>query len=241
MTGRKGVVSLNRNMTGERTDIEKQFNLIAEEYDRNRRKFIPCFDDFYERTTEFIASNIEVPKQIVDLGAGTGLLTYFWYRQCPDSQYILVDIADEMLNVARKRFDAVQNVSYQVGNYIHKLPDATFDMVISALSIHHLENEEKKKLFAKIYDSLPPGGLFVNYDQFCAGQHEINHWFNSCWENKLANSGLTDQDIALWRERRKLDRECAVRQEEDLLRDSGFETVECVYSYQRFSVIVAVK
>ena len=26
--------------------IEDQFNLIAEEYDMNRRKFIPCFEDY---------------------------------------------------------------------------------------------------------------------------------------------------------------------------------------------------
>lgn len=67
-------------------DIEKQFNLIAEEYDRNRRKFIPCFDDFYISTTKFIVSNIDKPGRILDLGAGTGLLTYFWYQQCPDAE-----------------------------------------------------------------------------------------------------------------------------------------------------------
>ncbi len=93
-------------------DIEKQFNMIAEEYDGNRRKFIPCFDDFYEGTTKFIVSNINIPKRIIDLGAGTGLLTYFWYQQCPDSEYVLVDIADEMLNVARKRFNSIGNISY---------------------------------------------------------------------------------------------------------------------------------
>ena len=108
-------------------DIEKQFNMIAEEYDGNRRKFIPCFDDFYESTTKFIVSNINIPKRIIDLGAGTGLLTYFWYQQCPDSEYVLVDIADEMLNVARKRFNSIGNISYQVMNYIDKLPDTTYD------------------------------------------------------------------------------------------------------------------
>ena len=128
-------------------DIEKQFNMIAEEYDGNRRKFIPCFDDFYESTTKFIVSNINIPKRIIDLGAGTGLLTYFWYQQCPDSEYVLVDIADEMLNVARKRFNSIGNISYQVMNYIDKLPDTTYDTVISALSIHHLEDEDKIKLF----------------------------------------------------------------------------------------------
>lgn len=129
-------------------DIEKQFNMIAEEYDGNRRKFIPCFDDFYESTTKFIVSNINIPKRIIDLGAGTGLLTYFWYQQCPDSEYVLVDIANEMLNVARKRFNSIGNISYQVMNYIDKLPDTTYDTVISALSIHHLEDEDKIKLFS---------------------------------------------------------------------------------------------
>lgn len=221
--------------------IETQFNLIAEEYDSNRRKFIPCFDDFYKNTTQFIVSNIEQPKQIVDLGAGTGLLTYFWYRLCPDSKYVLVDIADEMLNVARKRFDGMANISYQTENYIYKLPDTIFDTVISALSIHHLEDADKKKLFARIYDSLPNGGRFVNYDQFCAGLPQMDQWFDSYWERQLAKSGLTDKDLQLWRERRKLDRECTVEQEVHMLKDCKFKMVKCVYSYQKFSVIVAVK
>lgn len=93
-------------------DIEKQFNLIAEEYDSNRRKFIPCFDDFYQSTTKFIASNIMKPKQVLDLGAGTGLLSYFWYQQHPASEYVLVDIADEMLH--KCQFKVVKCVySYQ--------------------------------------------------------------------------------------------------------------------------------
>lgn len=83
-------------------DIERQFNLIAEEYDFGRRKFIPCFDDFYGATTEFITSNIDEPGRVIDLGAGTGLLTYFWYQRYPDAEYVLMDIADEMLRVAKK-------------------------------------------------------------------------------------------------------------------------------------------
>lgn len=49
-------------------NIEEQFNLIANEYDANRRKFIPCFDDFYKSTTEFISYNINSPRKILDLG-----------------------------------------------------------------------------------------------------------------------------------------------------------------------------
>lgn len=221
--------------------IEEQFNLIAEEYDVNRKKFIPCFNDYYESSTKFIAANIAAPKRILDLGAGTGLLSYFWYKQFPSSEYVLVDIADEMLNVARRRFDGINSVSYQMMDYTNGLPEGDFDVITSALSIHHLENEDKMKLFAQIYERLPDDGLFANYDQFCAGQAELNGWFDSYWENQLADSGLTDNDIALWKERRKLDKECSVEEEIEMLSGCGFKTVKCIYSCQKFSVIIAIK
>ena len=222
-------------------EIEKQFNLIANEYDKNRRKFLPCFDDFYINTTNFIAYNIAEPRQILDLGAGTGLLSYFWFPHYPTAHYVLADIAEEMLEIARKRFSGMANISYQTVDYVSTFPSGNFDAVISALSIHHLENEEKQALFARIYEALPAGGILVNYDQFCAAQEEMNNWYNAYWENQLENSGLTVRDLALWKERRKLDRECSVEQEEEMLSRCGFRTVRCVYSYQKFSVIVAIK
>ncbi len=221
--------------------IQEQFNLIAKEYDANRRKFIPCYDDFYDGTTAFIAANIKDAKRIVDLGAGTGLLTSYWYSRFPQAEYILVDIASEMLDIARKRFAGLDNVSFGIENYIDKLPDASFDTVISALSIHHLEDGDKSALFAKIYHDLPNGGVFVNYDQFCAGDGELDGWYDSYWEGQLYDSGLAARDIELWKERRKLDRECSVEREIGMLSSCGFKSVKCVYSYHKFAVIVAIK
>ena len=222
-------------------NIEEQFNLIAKEYDANRRKFIPCFDDFYENTTKLIASNIDVPKRVLDLGAGTGLLTYYWLKEFQNTQYILVDIADEMLEISKKRFAGLGNVSHQTMDYTKQLPDGKFDAIISALSIHHLEDVQKTDLFYRIYDALPNGGVFVNYDQFCGGTPMMNRWFDSYWEKQLHNSGLTDRDIALWQERRKLDRECTVEKEVEMLRQCNYADVKCLYSYHKFSVIMAVK
>jgi ubiquinone/menaquinone biosynthesis C-methylase UbiE len=221
-------------------NIEEQFNRIAEEYDINRRKFIPCFDDFYLSTTKFISSSIEKPRRIVDLGAGTGLLTYFWYQQFPNSEYILMDIADDMLNVAKRRFSGIDTISYQVGDYTACLP-SDFDAVISALSIHHLEDADKAKLISRIYSGLPTGGVFVNYDQFCASQPEMEGWLNSYWESFASGSGLSQRDLELWHQRRKLDKECTVEQETDMLLGCGFKVVQCVYLYHKFAVIVAVK
>ncbi len=222
-------------------NMETQFNLIAEQYDQNRRKFIPCFDDYYQSTTKLIAANLAKPTRILDLGAGTGLLSYFWYQQFPTSEYVLVDIAEEMLNIARKRFAELDNVSCQILDYAQELPAAEFDAIISALSIHHLEDAQKQDLFARIYRKLPSGGIFVNYDQFCAGPAKLNAWYDAYWQRQLADSGLTANDIALWQERKKLDKECFVEAEIEMLRNCKFETVQCIYSYHKFSVLIAVK
>lgn len=228
---------MEENMDG----IEKQFNRIAKEYDENRRKFIPCFEDYYKHTTKLILSNLDTPKSVLDLGAGTGLLTCYWYQECKTADYVLVDIADEMLDISRKRFAGLENIHHQLCDYTKQLPDGKFDAVISALSIHHLEDRQKAELFYRIYEMLPVGGVFANYDQFCAGSPMLDQWFDSYWEKQLYKSGLTDTDIELWRERRKLDRECSVEEEIKMLKECRFSDVKCLYSYHKFSTIIAIK
>ena len=222
-------------------DIKEQFNLIAKTYDSNRKRFIPCFDDFYGNITKMIAASIDYPKKILDLGAGTGILSSFWYPHFPKAEYTLVDIAEDMLDVAKKRFAGLHNISYKVMDYTNGLEEVESDLVISALSVHHLEDDLKQALFTQIYENLPEKGMFINYDQFCVEDPLINTWINAHWENQVIQSGLSQEDIDLWKERRKLDREISVEKEIKMLRESGFEKTECVYRFQKFSVIAAIK
>ncbi|MBQ7704949.1 MAG: class I SAM-dependent methyltransferase [Selenomonadaceae bacterium] len=215
--------------------------MVAGEYDSNRRKFVPCFDDFYIGTTKFIAENISSPQKILDLGAGTGLLTKFWLEYFPNAEYILIDIAADMLKVAAQRFSNAKNIFCRVMDYLKDFPAETFDAVISALSIHHLADGDKLELFEKIYSALPEGGIFVNYDQFCAETLTAESWYKKYWQSQLIESGLTAHDLELFAERVKLDKECSVTAECKILRRAGFKIIQCVYTCQKFSVIVAVK
>ena len=219
--------------------VTEQFNLIAAEYDSGRRKFIPCFDEYYEKTTDFVASILKNPRRIADLGAGTGLLTMYYYRHFQTAEYILVDAAEEMLSVARKRFSGLGNIVYQVWDYSRKLPEGPLDLVISALSIHHMETEQKMKVFRDIRQKLPSGNWFVNYDQFCGNSPEMSEILDRYWLGHLSGSGLSDGELALWRERRKLDRECSVKDELVMLEQCGFRHAECIYRSGKFAVIAA--
>ncbi len=222
-------------------ESEKQVNLIAEGYDENRRRFIPCYDAYYGETTAFLAASLPVPKRILDLGAGTGLLSSVWYHYFDKAVYVLMDSAEDMLQVARKRFAGKENISYLVRDYAEGVPDDAFDTIISSLSIHHLESVQKEALFQDIYAKLPVGGIFVNYDQFCAGTAPMNACFDSYWVNQLKLSGLTEPEFQQWYERRKLDRECSMEEEQIMLEKSGFRWVKCIFVQQKFAVLCAMK
>lgn len=221
--------------------IDQQFNRIAKEYDANRRKFIPCFDEFYKETTAFLARYINKPAHILDLGAGTGLLTAFWYEHFPQAEYVLVDVAQQMLDVARRRFAALPNVAYTVSDYADGLPSVRFDTVISALSVHHLEDGQKQRLFNDVFAKLPAGGCFVNYDQFCYPDAQLDEEVTAFWEHRIREAGIGEHDMALMHERRKLDRECSVADELRMLRAAGFTSPSCLYQCSKFAVIAALK
>ena len=219
--------------------VERQFNLVAGEYDSGRRKFIPCFDAYYEKTTSLVISMAGKPRRIIDLGAGTGLLAMYYYRHLPEAEYLLVDVAEEMLRVAEKRFAGSGNVRFLVADYTQYLPEMEFDLAISALSIHHLENEQKRALFKKLHQRLAPGNWFINYDQFCSADPELDALITRYWVENLYRSGLSENELARWQERRKLDRECSVQEELSMLRQSGFSSVECIFLDGKFAVIAA--
>ena len=51
------------------------------------------------------------------------------------------------------------------GDYSRADLEGPYDIVCSALSIHHLITEDKYKLFERIFSALNTGGLFINADQ----------------------------------------------------------------------------
>ncbi len=114
-------------------------------------------------------------------------------------------------------------------------------MVISALSIHHLEHAQKKWLFKMIFDSLPSGGVFVNYDQFSSENDAIHRKTAKYWTEQIRASGLSEKEFCRWMERKKLDRECSVSQEINWMKESGFQIVDCIYFQGKFGVIRAEK
>lgn len=221
-------------------DIQQQFDLIARQYDEGRRCFIPSFDDYYTRSVSLLKNLKSQASKIVDLGAGTGLLTKEIYMLYPDASFSLIDLSDDMLKIARQRFEGLENFDYIVADYSKNLP-SNADIICSALSIHHLEDKEKQSLYIEIFRSLPEGGIFINLDQFCADSSFINRAWEEWWLNYINNSGITHEAKTKWLERKKLDREVSITNTIAMLQQAGFKHIECVYQFMKFGTIIAVK
>lgn len=97
---------------------------------------------------------------ILDLGIGAGETAQRVLELHAHSHLVGIDSSSEMLRGAAHVLPAGR-VTLLEQDLAAPLPDRDFDLVISALAIHHLEGNKKAELFAEVARHLRPGGLFV--------------------------------------------------------------------------------
>ena len=219
--------------------IKAVFDQYASQYDGSRRKLIPCFADFYRTAREIIPFAHEEKLTILDLGAGTGLLTSMIAADFVKARFVLMDISEGMLDKARKRLGGSANeFTYIVADYsrMPSLLGGPFDLIMSSLSIHHLDQQQKQELFGKVYAQLAPGGMFVNADQVLGETAEIDRIYRQKWLTQVKANGVTDLELQGALVRMKEDRMSTLSWQLASLQDAGFHHVNCWYQYYSFAV-----
>jgi tRNA (cmo5U34)-methyltransferase len=223
--------------------IDEAFNTIVDYYDDWVRKAIPCYDELFEVAVECIPFPRSQGLKILDLGAGTGLYSWHVLQKYKDSTFVLTDVAGKMLDISKARFAEFQNqFSFIIGDYRESLPDGEFDLVISSLSIHHLDNLEKQRLFGRIFTKLRRGGVFINVDQIMAPSEHFKELYWSTWLRKVRQAGADEDLIQKSIQRRtEFDKDSTLQEQVDWLKDAGFEKVDCIYRHYFVGVFFAGK
>ena len=222
--------------------VARAFDAIATGYDEARRRLVPCFDGLYGAVLELVAeSRAPAHARMLDLGAGTGLLAAMIRAAHPGTLVTLVDAAPAMLDEARRRFVGVAAVEYLVADYAEQPPTGPFDLVVSALSIHHLEDPAKRRLFAAMQAALVPGGLLINADQILAPTPGLEARAHARWREQAAALGSDPQEIAAAESRMAHDRCATLDDQLAWLREAGFAEVDCAFKSWRFVVYSGVK
>jgi tRNA (cmo5U34)-methyltransferase len=216
------------------------FGNIANEYDMHRRQLIPCFDDFYSLPVQFMDFEGDNPK-VLDIGSGTGLFASALLGKYPNAQITLIDLSDKMLEIARKRFAEYPDFKFIEADYINYEFSGQFDIIISALSIHHLTPHQKENLYKKCFDLLSENGIFVNADQVLSPYPEVEKVFCELWKHSIQESGLSLKEVREAVERTSYDNPSTLEEQLKWLRDAGFKYADCIYKYCHFCVMYAKK
>lgn len=223
-------------MSADNSGVKSVFDKAATTYDAVRRLMIPCFDDYYGTVAWVMPFGRDDAFDVLDLGAGTGLLTAVLREQFPKARYTLIDISDEMLARARGRFAGAQDVRIAVSDYsVEPLP-GRFDAIVSALSIHHLDDPGKASLFQRIYEALKPGGIFVNAEEVLAPTTALDQLYWDEWERQARAAGAPEEEFGGVEERAKFDKPAKLDEQLGWLREAGFSDVDCYYKYMMFAV-----
>ena len=119
-----------------------------------------------------IRRSTEESIEVLDLGAGYGIVTREVLTAYPNAQVVCLDGSEEMLKHGEARladwgdqlcFHVWRTLILRIGWQPYQRIDS-IDAVVSSRAIHHTVDDRKQVLYAEIFQLLKPGGCFANHD-----------------------------------------------------------------------------
>jgi tRNA (cmo5U34)-methyltransferase len=144
-----------------------QWHWDPETYLKNMLEEVPSYPDLQGQTAA--AAKDVSARTILELGIGTGETAKRVLAAHPDARLTAIDSSEQMLERARR---VVPQVDLRLARLEDPLPDGPFDLVVSALAVHHLDGPDKQDLFRRVAGVLAPGGTFVLADVVVPEQEE---------------------------------------------------------------------
>lgn len=214
------------------------FEATAATYDRDRMKLIPGHERFYAAALALIPDDA---RTIVDLGAGSGLFSAMLHARFPRAELQMIDFSRNMLDLAKQRLGAAPNLHYTLADYTTAELPARADAVVSALSIHHLDDSVKQAILPRILAALRPGGVFLNADHIAGPTPELETEYQQRWLANVRAEGATEHEISNSLYRQTEDRRTPVLAQLAWLRAAGFAHVDIWHKDNSFAVLTGRK
>jgi tRNA (cmo5U34)-methyltransferase len=177
------------------TDAVRIFAEHAGEYHALRRRLVPQPDASYGTAADLLALRPGPVRRVLDLGAGTGILSAYVAKRHPGVELVLLDAVASMLAQAQQLL-AGREIAVAVADLRDPLPEGPFDAVVSALAIHHLDDDAKQDLDARVCEVLRPGSVFVNADEVRGptswlAERQREGWLAACRREGASELELT--------------------------------------------------
>jgi tRNA (cmo5U34)-methyltransferase len=220
---------------------EEFYDGLSPEYDAAILRCVPRYKEMLWAILRYIPDDL-APKRVLDLGVGSGNLSEVILERYPEAKVTGLDISKEMLAVARKRLptdrlEPVQRDFRDLG-----FEDGAFDLVVSSISIHHIDDEAKQALFRDIHRVLRPGGVIAYSDQFRGATPETYAKHIARWREESFALGATEEEWTTWMTHQDdHDFHTPLADQMAWLADAGFTDLDCPWRFLLWTVLVGRK
>lgn len=177
-------------------NLAREFDVFSNDYTRDMINCVPHYESLMHSVVNNIEADFDV-HQILDLGCGNGNLTDLLLARYPNARYTLVDASPEMLKICQERFP---NAALQVfKGYFdeYDFEPGKLDLVTASFSLHHVDSNEKARLFEKIYKGLRSGGMFATCDLMIHKTHSDHPDLIKEWDT-FVNGNHTNDEKWKW-------------------------------------------
>jgi ubiquinone/menaquinone biosynthesis C-methylase UbiE len=242
-----------------RSDIVWQRPELAELFTSMVRAGIPLAQEQLDLVLRIARGVAPEAQAVLDLGCGDGILGRMLLSAYPRARCVFLDFSPPMLDLARKALAKdglearAQLVSGDLGGdaWADPLNDSRpFDLVVSGFSIHHQLDEQKRRIYGRVFELLKPGGVFLNLEHVAS----TSSWAHGLFEELMVDSlhahqvrmglKMSKEEVAQkWRRRPDnsanilggLDDQCA------WLRELGFVDVDCFFKVFELALFGGIK
>lgn len=121
------------------------------------REEVPGYECLQDETVKATGTGA---KRVLELGTGTGETARRVLARHPAALLVGLDASSEMLGQAAATLPA-DRVQLRVARLEDPLPPGPFDVVVSALAVHHLDGNAKAQLFRRVAGNLKSSGRLV--------------------------------------------------------------------------------
>jgi len=218
---------------------ERFYDALAGDYDDAILRCVPRYHEMLGAILRYVPQELE-PRRILELGSGSGHLTRRVMAAYPKARLCAVDVSREMLEQCRKTTDPARLDLIRMDFHDLCFREASFDLVVSSISIHHIDDPAKRTLFRQIHQCLRPGGVLCYSDQFAGDSAEIYAKHIEAWQEAAGALGASAEEWDTWmRHQDEHDHHAPLRDQLEWLRYAGFTTIDCVWRYLLWTVILA--
>lgn len=149
------------------TDDENTFVEIfndpehAAQYADGPGKFVPGFYHLHRMAGVLMREAAPANAHVMVHGAGGGLELEALAKENPDWTFLGVDPAAPMLEAARERLGDINSRVTLHHGYAEDAPEGPFDAATSFLTLHFLDEAERRRTVSDIVRRLKPGAPFI--------------------------------------------------------------------------------